>query len=87
MESISHYKIPLDSITFRRLDLNRYMITFLNTDKHSPDMIAWILKQYPEYQSIVSFVATKKVGLGEDDAIEMEIHLEKVCDVAKGRCR
>ena len=71
------------AITFRRLDVNRYMITFLGTDKHTPDMITWIMKQYPEYKDKVGFVATKRHGLGEDDNIEMEIHLEKLCDVTE----
>jgi len=71
------------TITFRRLDVNRYMITFFNTDKHTPDMITWMMKQYPEYKDKVGFVATKKTGLGEDDDIEMEIHLKRICDVTE----
>jgi hypothetical protein len=83
MDFYQQTPIPKDSITFRRLDVNRYMVTFLNTDSHTPDMIAWILKQRPEHQELVSFVATKPAGLGEDSVVKIEIHLKKICDVAE----
>ena len=71
-------------MTFRRLDVNSYMVTFLNTDKHTPDMISWILKERPEHTALVSFVETKQVGLvAEDNVMEMEIHLRRLCDVAE----
>jgi len=72
--------LPKDSITFRRQDVNRYLVTFHNTDKHSPDMITWILK---EKEELVSFAETKQAGLAENDVVEMEIHLTKIADVAE----
>jgi len=59
------------------------MISFLNTDNHTPDMITWMLKTQPEYESTVKFAETKKAGLGEDKEVEMEIHLKRLCDVAE----
>lgn len=73
----------LANVSFRRLDVNRYMVTFFDTDMHTPDMIAWVLKDRPEHQQIVSFVGTKKAGLANEKTVDMEIHLKKLCDVAE----
>jgi hypothetical protein len=69
------------SILFRQLDVNKYMVTFKDTDKHSPDLIVWELKQRPEHQALVSFVETKRNTITEN-VVDMEIHLRTLCDVA-----
>lgn len=74
---------PAVGITFQRLDVNSYMVGFLDTDKHTPDMICWILKEEPGFRELVSFVETKKMELNEDNKIGVEIHLKQMCDVAE----
>lgn len=70
-----------DGVSIRRLDVNQYMLTWLGTDKHTPDMISWVLLK--RYGDSVSFVATKKVGLEQDNMIDMEVRLKGLHDVAE----
>jgi hypothetical protein len=68
--------------TFRQIDLKKYLIAFYETDNHTPDIIAWELKQ-KKYESIVTFVETRKVTAVSGTHIEMEIHLQSATsDVA-----
>lgn len=73
--------------TFRQLDLNKYLVTFSESDGNTPDLIAWRLKQ-PHYEFAVSFVETRKVKGISGETIEMEIHLKSsmndVADLIRG---
>lgn len=68
-------------MTFHTVDVNKYLIRFADgTDSHTPDMIAWQLKQ--KHQDKVSFVDTRRVSELGGDRMEMEVHLTTVADVA-----
>jgi hypothetical protein len=71
------------ALTFRQLDINKYLVRFAdNVDVHTPDMIAWELKQ-DKFASMVSFVETRKLEELSGPRIEMEIHLKStIADVA-----
>ena len=71
------------NVEFTQLDLMKYLVTFKKTDKNTPDLIAWELKQ-PKYKGIVSFVETKTVTKIGEDSIEMIILVESsLTDVAE----
>ena len=65
----------LGTTTFRQLDVNKYQVVFAQTDRHTPDLIAWELKQRPEHKKQVSFVETRQNEGVSGDTIELEIHL------------
>jgi uncharacterized membrane protein len=71
MERVS----PPSNMTFRQLDLNKYLIVFSESDSNTPDLITWQLKQ-SKYAFAVSFVETRKVEGISGETIEMEIHLK-----------
>lgn len=64
--------------TFRQIDVGKYVVTFSNTDQHTPDLIAWELKERSEHQHRVAFAETKKLEGVSGNTIELEIHLKEM---------
>lgn len=67
------------SLVITQLDINKYMATFRNMDRHIPDLIADELNN--NFSDCILFAATRSPDR-EKQLVEMEIHLSKVCDVA-----
>lgn len=61
------------------LDINKYMATFINVDKHIPDLIADELNNH--FSHVVIFAATRRPDR-DKPLVEMEVHLSTVSDVA-----
>lgn len=66
------------NLQVRQLDINRYMMRFVNITWHLPDMTAEELKKNPK----IIFVGTRRPDL-EKPLVEMEVHMDRVGDVAE----
>ena len=66
------------NLQVRQLDVNRYMIRFINITWHLPDLPAEELKKNPK----ILFVGTRRPDL-EKPLVEMEVHMDRIGDVAE----
>jgi hypothetical protein len=66
------------NLQIRQLDVNRYMVKFINTSWHIPDLPVQELNQNPK----IEFAGTRRPDL-DKPVVEMEIHMNRVADVAE----